>query len=69
MDPLPALSATNTKLNRNAPIRGVIKGGTHYIFVPTADLLEDEFVNSSLRQAGQRDDEIREFINTHAAVV
>ena len=45
------------------------KGGTHYIFVPTADLVEDEFVNSSLRQSGQRDDEIREFINTHAAVV
>jgi hypothetical protein len=34
-----------------------------------ADLLEDEFVISSLRQTGQKDEEIREFINTHAAVV
>ncbi len=45
------------------------KGGTHYISVPMADLLEDEFISSSLRQACQQDDEIREFINTHSAVV
>ena len=37
-------------------------GGTHYIPVPKADLLEDEFVNSSLRQAGCSQDEIRAFL-------
>ena len=37
-------------------------GGTHYISVPMADLLEDEFVMSSLRQAGCRDEEISSFL-------
>ncbi len=37
-------------------------GGTHYISVPMADWLEDEFVRSSLRQAGCGDAEITAFI-------
>jgi hypothetical protein len=37
-------------------------GGTHYISVPKSDLLEDEFVTSSLRQAGCSDPEIKSFI-------
>jgi hypothetical protein len=45
------------------------KGGTHYISVPMADLLEDEFVLSSLRQAGEKDHDIRAFINNYSAVV
>ena len=39
-------------------------GGTHYISVPMADLLADEFVTSSLRQAGCQDDAIRTFITS-----
>ena len=38
------------------------KGGTHYISVPRSDYLEDEFVSSSLRQAGCPRDEILAFI-------
>lgn len=45
------------------------KGGTHYISVPMAELLEDEFVISSLRQAGETDPDIRAFINDHSAIV
>ena len=37
-------------------------GGTHYVSVPMADLLEDEFVISTLRQAGCKDEEIRNFL-------
>ena len=37
-------------------------GGTHYISVPMADKLEEEFVTSALRQAGLQDSEIRAFI-------
>jgi hypothetical protein len=37
-------------------------GGTHYISVPMADLLDDEFVSSSLRQAGVSEEEIRSFL-------
>ena len=37
-------------------------GGTHYVSVPMADLLSDEFVTSSLRQAGCDDKEIRAFL-------
>lgn len=37
-------------------------GGTHYISVPKAELLEDDFVTSVLRQAGCTDDSIRSFI-------
>jgi len=36
--------------------------GTHYIPVPKADLLEDEFVKNSLRQAGLSDPEIQAFL-------
>ena len=34
-------------------------GGTHYISVPLTDSLEEEFVSSSLRQAGCSDEEIK----------
>jgi hypothetical protein len=37
-------------------------GGTHYISVPMADLLEDEFVISTLRQAGLSETEIQSFV-------
>ena len=37
-------------------------GGTHYISVPMANLLEHEFVTSALRQAGCHDSEIQAFI-------
>ena len=37
-------------------------GGTHYISVPMADLLEDEYVSTTLRQAGCPDDEIEAFL-------
>jgi hypothetical protein len=37
-------------------------GGTHYISVPMADFLDDEFVTSSLRQAGVSEEEIRSFL-------
>ena len=37
-------------------------GGTHYISVPMADLLEDEFVMSSLRQAGCSEEEVWTFL-------
>lgn len=36
--------------------------GTHYIPVPKADLLEDDFVISTLRQAGLKDAEIQSFL-------
>jgi hypothetical protein len=38
------------------------KNSTSYISVPMADLLEDDFVSHSLRQAGCSDDSIRKFI-------
>lgn len=37
-------------------------GGTHYISVPLRDLLEEEFVICSLKQAGVPQDEIKSFI-------
>jgi hypothetical protein len=37
-------------------------GGTHYISVPMADLLEDAFVASALRQAGLSEAEIQSFL-------
>jgi hypothetical protein len=43
-------------------------GGTHYISVPKADLLEDEFVASALRQAGVLEDEIEAFLATYSKV-
>jgi hypothetical protein len=39
-------------------------GGTHYISVPMADFLEDEFVVSTLRQAGISDPEIQSFLGS-----
>lgn len=36
--------------------------GTHFIPVPKADLLEDEFVISTLHQAGVSQDEIKSFL-------
>ena len=41
-------------------------GGTHYISVPMADLLEDEFVTSALRQAGAPEDEIQSFLECYS---
>jgi len=40
------------------------KGGTHCIFVPLKDELEDEFVISALRQAGENDKEIQAFMSS-----
>jgi len=37
-------------------------GTTSYVSVPMADFLTDEFVNSSLRQAGLGEQEARQFI-------
>ena len=39
-------------------------GGTHYIYVPMADLLEEEFVTSALQQAGCTLEEIRAFLSS-----
>lgn len=41
------------------------RGGTHCIFVRIRDLLEEEFVASSLNQAGLTQKEIEEFIHSH----
>lgn len=38
-------------------------GGTHRIFVPMADLLEDEYVSSALAQAGETDADIKAFLS------
>ena len=38
------------------------KNSTSYISVPMADLLEDEFVTHSLRQAGCTEDAVKAFI-------
>ena len=43
------------------------KGGTHYISVPKADLLDESFVTSALRQAGIAIEEIKAFIGSHSA--
>ena len=37
-------------------------GGTHYVSVPMAEMLEDEFVTSSLRQAGCQEEDIKAFL-------
>jgi hypothetical protein len=37
-------------------------GGTHRVFVPLRDLLDDEFVESQLRQMGCDEKEIKTFI-------
>lgn len=36
--------------------------GTHYISVPLKDLLEDEYVRSTLHQAGLQESEIKSFL-------
>ncbi len=41
------------------------KGGTHYITLHKCDKLEDEFVRSSLAQAGVKHAEIEAFIASH----
>ncbi|MGA8221517.1 MAG: hypothetical protein WB780_07660 [Candidatus Acidiferrales bacterium] len=41
------------------------KGTTNYISVPKADLLDDDFVANSLRQAGLNEEEIKTFISCH----
>lgn len=38
------------------------QGGTHFISVPHTELLEEEFVISTLRQAGCNDDDIKALI-------
>jgi hypothetical protein len=38
-------------------------GGTHFISVPMADQLEDEFVLSALRQAGESEKAIQSFLS------
>ncbi len=38
------------------------RGGTHCIFVPIKDLLSEEFVISTLRQAGESEDDIQSFV-------
>lgn len=37
-------------------------GTTHYISIPKSDLLDDEFVHSTLRQAGCQEAEIQAFL-------
>jgi hypothetical protein len=37
-------------------------GGTHYISVPLCDLLAEEFVRSTLRQAGESPEAIETFV-------
>lgn len=38
------------------------KGGTHRMFVPLCDHLEDDFVTNSLRQAGVSEAEVQSFL-------
>jgi hypothetical protein len=40
-------------------------GGTHCIYVPLRDLLEDEFVRSALSQAGVSSTEIEQFLSQY----
>jgi len=42
------------------------KGGTHYITLHKCDKLEDEFVRSSLSQAGMSNADIKTFIDLHS---
>jgi hypothetical protein len=41
-------------------------GGTHCIFVPMRDLLDDEFVASALYQAGCKQEDIQQFIGQYS---
>lgn len=38
------------------------RGGTHVMFIPLADLLEDDYVTGALRQAGVPDLDIKSFL-------
>lgn len=38
------------------------RGGTHIIFVPSCDLLEDDWVTGTLRQAGESEPDIKTFL-------
>lgn len=38
------------------------RGGTHVMFVPSCDLLEDDYVTGALRQAGVPDPDIKSFL-------
>lgn len=38
------------------------RGGTHVIFVPLCDLLEDDWVTGVLRQAGLSDADVKSFL-------
>ena len=42
------------------------KGTTNYIAVPMADLLEEEWVKSQLRQIGVNESDILAFITAHS---
>lgn len=42
------------------------KGGMHFIPVHKTDKLEDEFVKSTLSQAGMKDADIKAFISLHS---
>jgi hypothetical protein len=40
------------------------RGTTNRMFVPLANLLEDDYVTGALRQAGVRENEIRSFLSS-----
>jgi hypothetical protein len=40
------------------------KGSTHFIYVPKTEILEDDFVKSSLWQAGCTKEEIEGFVSS-----
>lgn len=44
------------------------RGGTEFIALPMRDLLAEEYVTSTLRQAGLSDDEIKTFIAGHPGI-
>jgi hypothetical protein len=43
-------------------LRYRLKGGTHIIHIPRKDLLDEEILRSTLRQAKQSKEEIEKFI-------
>ena len=44
-----------------------LRGGTHVIHVPRKDLLEEDFVQFTLKHAGQTKEQIEEFIRQASA--
>jgi len=42
-------------------------GGTHCIYVPMRDLLDDEYVRNTLRQTGQSESDIEQFVSQYAS--